>query len=676
MEKTVLFIDRDLSWLSFNERVMLEAEKKYTPTIEKLRFLAIYSSNLDEFYRVRIAAFQRAVSDAKGNPSDVEDIKIQLHQIQEVVNRQQAKFGEIYRGTILPELAKNGITIWDKDVLDESQKSYLLRYFQTHIRGLIHFQTETIFLENRRLYLAVSVKDDSGKMQVIFINIPADSPRFIPYPTMEAHSFMYLDDLIRLHLHTLVPDFDILNAFAVKMNRDAELYLDEEFRGDIKKKILKSLSKRSGGAPSRLLIDQDMPSEIRELIAASLGLEAGSFIDGARYHNYFDFFSFPIPEQKGLVYPKQDDIKIRKLEEADSLLNLIEKQDQLLHFPYHPYDYVLRLFNEAATDSSVTEIRATMYRMSSSSAIAKALINAARNGKKVVVFVELKARFDEQNNIKWSEKMETAGVKIIYSIPDIKVHAKVALISRNRSGKMSRIAFYGTGNFNEKTAEIYTDHALLTADPNINDELHQLLRHLENGKVNPKPKELLIARFNMVEKFMQLIDLEIEFARKGQNAEITIKLNNIQDKPMIRKLYEAAAHGVQVKLIIRGICCLNPDYHENISVHRVVGRFLEHGRIFRFENGGNTKVYLGSADWMVRNLHHRIEVIFPVKDERLQNEIGAFLSLQLSAHRGTAILDQSLSNKFPYEESSDVTAQEAFYTLLASKQKVDKDAVV
>jgi polyphosphate kinase len=342
----------------------------------------------------------------------------------------------------------------------------------------------------------------------------------------------------------------------------------------------------------------------------------------------------------------------------------------MLHFPYQPYDYVLRLFNEAATDSSVTEIRATMYRMSSSSAIARALINASKNQKKVVVFVELKARFDEENNIEWAAKMKMAGVKIIYSIPEIKVHAKVALITRKKGKTKSRIAFYGTGNFNEKTAKIYTDHALLTADQELNEELHRLLRHLENGKVEPRPNQLLVAGFNMVKKFNELIEREIEFARRGKKAEITIKLNNLQDKPMIRKLYEAAANGVKIKLIIRGICCLNPEMSDNIQVYRVVGRFLEHGRVFRFENDGNREIFLGSADWMKRNLHHRIEVIFPLKEEALKQEIEGFINIQLSAYRGTVVLDGKLSNHFPFEEVSELGAQEAFYKLLSSNEEL------
>jgi len=670
MKNEHTFIDRDISWLSFNERVMLEATKPYTPTMEKLKFLAIYSSNLDEFYRVRVAAFQRAVSDNKGKAQDFEDLKMTLENIQSIVDDQQERFGKIFREIVLPELSQHGISIWKDSELDEVQKAFLLRYFQTIIRGLIHFQEDKVFLENRQLYMAVVAKDQDERERIIYLNIPSDLKRFINLPSSDGHLFIFIDDIIRLHLNLLLPQYEILSAYSIKINRDAELYLEEEYHGDIRRKILRSLSKRSGGAPSRLLIDEAMPNVVRDLVGMSLGLKPESFINGGRYHNYFDFFGFPNAGGERLEYPSLKEIKIRAIEDAKSLLDLIEQGDRMLHFPYQSYEYVLRFFNEAATDSSVTEIRATMYRMSSSSAIARALITAAKNGKKVVVFVELKARFDEENNIEWAAKMKKAGVKIIFSIPEIKVHAKVALVTRKLGKNKSRIAFYGTGNFNEKTAKIYTDHALLTADEELNEELNRLLRHLENGKVQPKPNQLLVAGFNMVKKFNALIDREIEFARRRKKAEITIKLNNLQDKPMIRKLYEAAANGVKVNLIIRGICCLNPEMSENINVYRVVGRFLEHGRIFRFENDGNRAIYLGSADWMKRNLHHRIEVIFPIREEALKKEIEDFIKIQLSAHRGTVVLDSALSNHFPFEEVSDVSAQEAFYKLLVSKEKL------
>jgi len=675
MSTLITFKDRDKSWLSFNERVMLEATKPYTPTIEKLRFLAIYSSNLDEFYRVRVAAFQRAVVNPKGKSEDIKALSQLLSEIQCIIDRQQVTFGKIYREELLPELAQKGISIWKNEELDSAQSTFLRRYFQTHVRGLIHFQKDKVFLENRKLYLAIHIKNRTNE-DIIYINIPSDTTRFISYPSKDRKSFIYLDDLIRIQLGSLLPNMEILGAYSIKMNRDAELYLEEEYRGDIKKKILKSLSKRSAGAPSRLLIDEKMPAQVRELLAISLHLDHSSFVDGGTYHNYFDFFGFPNEGGKELEYPKHEEIQVSQIESASSLLDLIERQDQLLHFPYHSYDYVLRLFNEAATDETVTEIRATMYRMSSSSAIARALINAAKNGKKVIVFVELKARFDEQNNIDWSERMKAAGVKIIYSIPEIKVHAKVALITRIRDNHCTRIAFYGTGNFNEKTAKIYTDHALLTANEILNEELFQLLLHLENETLEPQPEHLLIAKFNMIEKFKQLIDREIEIAQRGKKAEIIIKLNNLQDKQMIRKLYEAARKGVAVKLIIRGICCLNPEVSENISLYRIVGRFLEHGRIFRFENDGNPEIYLGSADWMKRNLHHRIEVIFPLRAEQLVKEVEAFLAIQLSDYRGTAVLDGELTNHFPFDSESTLTAQEAFYQFLLAKEEKTKSELV
>jgi len=673
MTSVAAFIDRDISWLSFNGRVLLEAEKSYTPVIEKLRFLAIYSSNLDEFYRVRVAAFQRAVKNAEDESQQFDDLKFLLEKIQSIVKFQQREFGRIYKTVVLPELEEKGVRIWQDEPLDRHQSDCLKRYFKTVVQGLIHFQETKVFLENRKLYLAVSLKSKQGKTRLVYINIPSEVNRFVPFPVGGGKSFMFLDDLIRLHLTQLFPDDEVQSAYSIKMNRDAELYLEEEYRGDLKKKILNSLSKRSGGAPSRLLVDENMPREMRYVLERTSGIDSDMFIDGARYHNFSDFFEFQNPFGDEWEYPKQRAIRLSAFERAESLLDLIEAGDRLLHFPYQPYDYVLRLFNEAATDHDVTEIRATMYRMSSSSAIAKALINAARNGKKVVVFVELKARFDEVNNIGWSEKMQEAGVKIIYSIPDIKVHAKVALITRQKGRERRRIAFYGTGNFNEKTAAIYADHALLTANAGLNEELDQLLKYLENEKVEPKPENLLIAGFNINEKFFQFIDREIDLARQGRKALIILKINNLEDKPMIKKLYSAAEKGVNVQIIVRGICCLNPEMSENIEVRRVVGRYLEHGRLFYFENGGNGKIYSGSADWMKRNLHRRIEVVFPVYDPDLCEQLKNLLKIQLAPQQGTVLLNAKLQNRFVFEDKSDISAQEAFYQYLAKAENAKSE---
>jgi polyphosphate kinase len=670
MDYPSVLIDRDISWLSFNERVLLEAERPYTPLIEKLRFLAIYSSNLDEFYRVRVAAFQRAAENADEESEQYEELRDLLQKIHDIVDEQQVKFGDIYRRVVLPQMAKQKVRIWQGESLDIHQEKCLTRYFQTHARGFIHFQEGTVFLENRKLYLAVSLAKNQGTQRIVFVNIPEELSRFVSYPATEGKAYMFLDDLIRMHLPLLFPEEIVRSAYSVKMNRDAELYLEEEYRGDLKEQILNSLSKRSDGAPSRLLVDEKMPEDLRKKVEESIGLDSEMFIDGGRYHNFSDFFDFENPVGTEWEYPVRREVRVAAIENADSILDLIEERDQLLHFPYQSYDYVLRLFNEAATDGSVTEIRATMYRMSSSSAIAKALINAARNGKKVVVFVELKARFDEVNNIRWSEKMQEAGVKIIYSIPDIKVHAKVALFTREKDGRKSRIAFYGTGNFNEKTAAIYADHALLTSNANINEELDRLLKYLDTGDIKPDPKHLLIAGFNINERFFHFIDREIDFAKSGQEAEIFVKINNLEDESIIRKLYEAAEAGVRIKLIVRGICCLNPEVNKNIEVRRVVGRYLEHGRVFCFNNGGEKEIYSGSADWMSRNLHRRIEVVFPLVDEKLFKEMEDYLDIQWSAHRGTVVLDGELNNLFAFDEESDVSAQEDFYQMLKSREEV------
>ncbi len=662
------YFDRDLSWLSFNERVLLEAERSETPVFEKLKFLAIYSSNLDEFYRVRVAAFQRVISDGKLEEKELNDYSYLLREIQSVVDKQQERFGSIYRDIVLPELNSSGIRIAHLDEISVDQKNALREFFRIQVLGSLHQQAEKPFLENRKLYLVVDGLDESGERSLRYLNIPTDRVnRFISVPDGDNHVFLFLDDLIRLYLNEVITGFEIQGVYAIKLNRDAELYLDEAYRSELKKKIQRALSNRSTGSPSRVLIDESMGDEVRERLAQDLDLRAASFVNGARYHNFYDFFSLPNPLKPQLEYPKVRSIRVPELVRSASIFDEIDKKDFLLNFPYQPYDYVLMMFNEAATNPEFTEIRATMYRMAADSAIGAALMTAAKNGKKVVVFVELKARFDEANNITWADKMKAAGVKIIYSIPDIKVHAKVALFTRQKGGKKKRYAFYGTGNFNEKTASIYTDHALLTSDVSMNAELESLLKYLDRGRKEPAPQELLIEGFNMVDRFTEMIDKEIAFAREGKEAQITIKINNLEDKPMIKKLYEASQKGVKINLIVRGILCLRPGVEglsENIQVFRVVGRYLEHGRVFKFENGGDPLYYMGSADWMKRNLRSRIEVVFPIKDSRLKKQVEDFIRIQLSAHRGTVEINSELQNDFPYEEESNIGAQEAFYRYL------------
>ncbi len=680
--KEIPLHNRDISWLSFNYRVLLEAKRKEVPVYEKIKFLAIFSSNLDEFFRVRFANLKSLNKLQKKKKSvDIEELNEKLlTTILDIVKNQQKEFGQIYSEIVLPELNKKKIHIWNGEDLSEINKSSLNHYFKSKILAFIQpveldpKGKENVFLRNRALYFAIRLKsnEESSAERIVIFNIPSDElPRFVELATgYDSYLYMFLDDMIRESLDFLFPQEEIMGVWSIKLNRDAELYIDDEFSGDLVQKISKNLEQRNIGAPSRFLYDLKMPDEVLKPLRKSLGLSKDELVPGGRYHNFYDFFQFPNPHKPDLQYEDWKPLINLELENSRSILDAIEKKDHLLHFPYESYDYVLRLFSEAAIDPKVTEIRTTMYRIASNSLIANALISASKNGKKVIVFMELKARFDEENNIRWAKAMEDAGIKIIYSMPGLKVHAKVALFKRESEASSGRIAFFGTGNFNEKTASLYADHGLLTANEEMTAELEQVLKYLHKRKSSPNPKSLLISQFNMQEKFIELIDREIETAKSNFSAHIIIKLNNLEDSVMITKLYEASREGVKIDLIIRGICRLVPNkkgFSDNIRVVRIVDRYLEHARIFWFRNNGDSEIFMGSADWMRRNLYFRIEVIFPILNDIHKKEIEKNLEIQLGDNFKAVSLDRNLNNVFPTKPERIKMAQKGFYTWLKGR---------
>ena len=489
-------------------------------------------------------------------------------------------------------------------------------------------------LENGALYFIVELRrtEDSEKPLYAVLNIPTHKiPRFLSLPEVRSkHYVMYLDDVVRMNLHYVYPGFQVMGCYAIKMNRDADIEIEDEYTGDLVDKIRKQIDKRKVGVPTRFLYDESMPQDTLDFIAARYQLNEEDMAKGGRYHNLNDFFQFPNPMAPRLEEPVMPPITNPSLDKEVSILDAIDKSDQLLHFPYESYDYVIRFFNEAAVDPDVQEIKVTLYRVASDSLIANALINAARNGKKVTVFVEVKARFDEANNLKWAEKMQVAGVKLIYSLPGLKVHAKVALVLRARGDSREAFAYLGTGNFHEVTARIYCDFGLFTKSPELTKELGDVFNLLETPKENTTFRHLLVAQYNMQSKFLDLIDREIANKQQGLPASIIIKLNNIEDQIMIDKLYEASQVGVKITLLVRGICCLVPQetFSSNIKVIRLVDGFLEHARVFWFHNNGAEDLYLASADWMNRNLYRRIEVGFPIYDNQIKQEILKVIRLQ------------------------------------------------
>jgi polyphosphate kinase len=636
----VIFINRDLSWLSFNERVLLEAAKEPIPLLERIKFLSIYSSNLDEFYRVRIPVLMAMTQfeteyPEKGNVYELAKAEI---------NRQQQKFGEIISQGILPALIANGVHWIYGQAIPAEISDEVNQLFFNQILAFINViaieeDLTAFFAENNKLYQAIILKNPDGFEQIKLINVPSESvSRLHEFNVQGAKYILFLEDILKANLAYLFPGHQISGVYNLKITRDAELNIDRNFNGNILEALEKQLERRDFGLATRFLSEPGMTLRTLYHMIYEMNLQKASIVEGGKYHNLKDLASFPLKD-KMLSYADWPAIHSVKIPANGTLFNEISRKDILLNVPYQSYEPVLRFFNEAANDAQVTEVYTTLYRVANNSRIVSALITAARNGKKVVVMVELKARFDEANNIKWAKQMKNAGVTIIYSSLDLKVHAKVALVKRVVNGSSDFLGLFATGNLNETTAKFYTDQVLMTANQLMLEELNQLFRFLAKNKKAPSVderklfKHLLVAQFNLQDRFIELIEREIVNSKAGLPSGITIKLNNLEERKLIRKLYEASAAGVRVKLIVRGICCINPGIpglSEQITVKRIVDRYLEHARIFKFDNNGDPEIYMGSADWMNRNIYGRIEVCFPIYVDEVKDIITTILNIQLS----------------------------------------------
>lgn len=645
MAETVFF-NRDLSWLGFNERVLLEASKDTVPILERIKFLSIYSSNLDEFYRVRMPVLMAVDEhvqdiDATGNYA--------LAKAE--INRQQEQFGAIIASQILPQLAKQDIHwIYNKPIPSQITDQVVNLFFNEVLAYIysvcIDKDLTDFFAENNKLYQLVILKDTEGAERLELINIPSESLQRLYALDHDGHKYVvFLEDIIKYNLSYLFPNDTITGVFNIKITRDAELKIDNGLEGDITTVLERQLETRDFGFATRFLIEPGIPLRNLYRLIYSLKLGRASIVEGGRYHNLKDLNSFPLNGEE-FSYSKWPSFSSILISEKDTLFNLILKQDLLVNVPYQSYDPILRFFNEAANDVYVEEIYTTLYRVANNSRIVSALMTAAKNGKRVTALVELKARFDEANNIKWAKQMKAAGVKIVYSSIDLKVHAKIALAKRVISGQEEFIGLMATGNLNESTARFYTDQILLTSHQPMLKELEALFGFLRKSKKAPSLedqidfKHLLVAQFNLQHRFIGLIQREIDNAKEGIANGITIKLNNLEEKMLIAKLYEASQAGVKIQLIIRGICCLIPGQvglSENITVTRIVDRYLEHGRIFIFENGGDKEIFMGSADWMNRNIYSRIEVCFPLYDPKLKEIIMKIVNLQLQENAQESI---------------------------------------
>lgn len=651
------FFDRDLSWLSFNERVLMEAASDAVPLGERLKFLSIYSSNLDEFYRVRVPALM-ALSKLSKNTSSEHPDKHQhsLERIKETVNKQLAIFGNTLREKILAPLKEKNIHILYNEPIPEFIKESATEYFFNQVLGYLQpvdiEKDQTFFIENNKLYSLVILRNGIMEQKLRIINIPTEHlPRFLPVIYEGIQYIIFLEDIIKDNLNRIFKGYEIAGVYNFKITRDAELELQDEYETDLVEKMEKQIAKRDFGFATRFLYDAKISPVYLHTLIRAFNLENANIVEGGSYHNLKDLAGIPINEPS-LFYEKTEPCVPLQIHKTRTLLEQVAEKDIMLHPPYHTYDPVLRFFNEAAIDPAVEEIHVTLYRVAQQSKIVNALISAAKNGKEVTVLVELKARFDESNNIRWAKRMKEAGIKIHYSPLSLKVHAKCALIKKREYGKMIYLGLLATGNLNEVTARFYTDHILLSSHPGILRELELLFLHLAKKRptiedADIRFQHLLVAQFNLKKKFIRLIDREISNAKLGRPAFITIKLNNLEEKSLIRKLYQASVEGVKIQLLIRSVCCLVPGVEGvsgNITVKRIVDRYLEHGRVFIFHNDGEEEIYLGSADWMTRNIDRRIEVCFPVYDPEIKKELRTIIDLQLQDNMQAVIVDKDLRN--------------------------------
>ena len=679
MKQDFIFFDRDLSWLSFNYRILQEAARDDLPLLERINFLAIYSSNLDEFYRVRMPGlmFQEKNLPVKGYTQMHTQSSTLYKEASENIAKQLGQYGRVLTQQIIPQLKEKNIHLVYCEAIPAEIKIQVQQFFCSTLMSYIQVKkinaVNDFFPENNKLYIAINVQR-SEKEEIYVINIPSDKcSRFFSVKHGDITYVIFIDDILKENLHHFFPDAEITGAYSIKATRDAELELDEE-DGDIALKIEDSLNKRDMRFVSRLLYQPGMPFTMLQFLISAFNMQQASVVEGGAYHNLRDFFGFPVRDAS-LSYKNWP--AVNRMEScAEDFFELMSERDFILHTPYESYDMVLRFFNEAAVNPDVTEICTTLYRVAGDSKIANALISAANNGKKVLVFVELKARFDEANNIKWSKLMKAAGVKIIYSIPGLKVHAKIALVKRREGLRMKYHALLSTGNLNESTARIYTDHILFTSHDEITRELELLFIFLSYRR---KPvasdkitfNHLLVAQFNLQQRFLSMIEREIDHAKNGRPASITIKLNNLEERILIRKLYEASDAGVKVQLIARSICCLVPGMEgvsENIVASRIVDRYLEHGRVFIFHNNGNEEIYMGSADWMNRNIYSRIEVCFPVYDEKIKEEIKQIISLQFADSVQAMTLNENMENVQKHADENAFHSQQSIYTFVKAKE--------
>lgn len=652
-------VPKEISWLSFNGRVLQEAADQSVPLIEKLRFLGIYANNQDEYFKVRVANLKRQIIINKENGSARETAKL-LKAVQNSVGSYQKEVNRIYR-TLIQELADNKIYLRDETEVTESQKSWIRTYFRRHVLKHINpiiFNANmdlVKFMRDQYTYLLVRM---TGKhIYYALIEIPSDVvPRFISMPTHEGETtLMFLDNVIRICLDDIFKsffDYDTIEAYSIKMNRDSEYDLQSNVDMSVLENMSNSLKQRLSAMPVRFAYDRAMPPEMVAFMTDELHLsDIDSCMPGNRYHNFKDFLSFPSVSE-GFEYPSLAPVRSTQFDSYINAFDAISAGDILLYYPYYSFEYFTEFLRQASYDPKVTAIKINIYRVARNSRVIDSLIDAANNGKRVTVVVELKARFDEANNIRWASHLTDAGVKVLFGLPTLKIHSKLCLVSRKENGKTVRYAHIGTGNFNEKTAKIYTDFALFTRDDAMTTEVMNVFDFIEYPYTRPRFEKLLVSPINARQRIYSMIDREIENASMGLPSYINLKVNNLVDTGLIERLYKASQSGVKIRCIIRGMCSLRPGIEglsENIYITSIVDRFLEHPRVMIFCNNNNEELYISSADWMTRNLDYRIEVGTPVLDPALRERIRTIFKIQESDNQKARIIDADQKNEYvPY----------------------------
>ena len=658
MNSENLYFQKEISWLAFNERVLQEAADPSNPLIERVRFLGIYSNNLDEFYKVQFANLKRYVliEQEKGNASNAKNTLKLVHQ---KVIQAELKFETLYNELLL-EMARNQIFLINERQLTSNQEEWIKKFYKQNLRQyinpiLLDSHTELIqFLKDDHSYLGVEIINNN-EIKYALLELPTDKiSRFVLLPSDSASknkSIIFLDNILRYCLPDIFKiffDATEFNAYSIKINRDAEYELSSEM-DSLLELMSQGLKQRVTAQPVRFIYQKDMPKALMELLLTKLKLTENDAMQGGRYPNLKDLMSFPYIGRTNLLNKVLPNLTYKRFKQFRNTFDTIRDRDILLYYPYYSFGHVLEIMRQASFDPNVTHIRINIYRVAKDSRFVQAAINAAHNGKKVTVVVELQARFDEETNIHWAKTLMSSGVKVIYSQPRLKIHAKLFLIERKENERITRYAHIGSGNFNEKTAKVYTDFSLLTADPMITEEVKKVFNFIENPFKPVTFHYLLVSPQNTRMRFMELVQREIDNAKSGKPSGIYLKLNAITDKEMINKLYEASTAGVKIRLIIRGMCILKPqipNLSENIFVTSIVDRFLEHARVYIFENNGLKDTYISSADWMPRNIDNRVEVGVKILDTGIKKIIRDIFTIQSNDNVKARIIDQDLKNNY------------------------------